>query len=139
MNRFGGSKKQVQDAVGVLEASGDPMRVLRDIQRRAGASEADTRAKRPSHRFARGNTLQVEKIPGALHTLSPELRLALEMAVHEEAERRALDGELSALEAAWREAEEIASIADNLFVLPSVEARFQALRAQGIATDPVPG
>ena len=40
--------------------------------------------------------------------------LALEMALHEETERRALEGELSLLEAAWREAEEIAGIADRL-------------------------
>jgi hypothetical protein len=41
-------------------------------------------------------------------------RLALEMAAHEETERRALEGELGALEAAWREADEIATIADAL-------------------------
>jgi hypothetical protein len=41
-------------------------------------------------------------------------RLALEMAAHEETERRALEGELEDLEAAWREADEIASIADAL-------------------------
>ncbi len=40
--------------------------------------------------------------------------LALEMALHEESERRALEGELRVLEAAWREAEEIAAIADAL-------------------------
>ncbi len=41
-------------------------------------------------------------------------RLALEMAAHEESERQALDGELAALTAAWREAAEIAAIADAL-------------------------
>jgi hypothetical protein len=40
--------------------------------------------------------------------------LALEMALQDEAERRALQGELATLEAAWREAEEIAHIADAL-------------------------
>jgi hypothetical protein len=40
--------------------------------------------------------------------------LALEIALHEESERRALQGELVALELAWREAEEIAAIADAL-------------------------
>ena len=40
--------------------------------------------------------------------------LALEMALHEESERRALQGELAGLEAAWKEAEEIAKIADSL-------------------------
>jgi hypothetical protein len=51
-------------------------------------------------------------------TLLPQLplvdRLALEMAAHEDIERRAMEGELAALEAAWAEAEEIAAIADNL-------------------------
>jgi hypothetical protein len=41
-------------------------------------------------------------------------RLALEMALHEEQERRAMEGELRTLEAAWREAEKIAAIADGL-------------------------
>ncbi|MEO6447206.1 MAG: hypothetical protein ABIZ91_09520 [Gemmatimonadaceae bacterium] len=41
-------------------------------------------------------------------------RVALEMAAHEESERRALDGELATLYAAWREADEIATIADAL-------------------------
>jgi hypothetical protein len=41
-------------------------------------------------------------------------RLALEMAAHEDAERRALAGTLAALEAAWREAEELARIVDAL-------------------------
>ncbi len=40
--------------------------------------------------------------------------MALEMALHEEQERRAMEGELRVLEAAWREAEEIAGIADRL-------------------------
>jgi hypothetical protein len=44
-------------------------------------------------------------------------RLALEMAANEDAERRALDGELAALRAAWREAETIAAIADRMFRL----------------------
>jgi hypothetical protein len=41
-------------------------------------------------------------------------RIALEMAAHEEAERRALEGELEDLAEAWREADEIATIADAL-------------------------
>ena len=40
--------------------------------------------------------------------------LALEMSLHEEAERRAFEGELAILEAAWREAEELARVADSL-------------------------
>jgi len=41
-------------------------------------------------------------------------RLALEMAAHEDGERRAMEGELALLELAWREAEEVAAIADSL-------------------------
>jgi len=37
----------------------------------------------------------------------------------EEAERRALAGELTELEAAWRAAGEIAAIADDMFLLRS--------------------
>jgi len=53
-------------------------------------------------------------------------RLALEMSLHESTEQRAIDGELSALEAAWREAEEIAGIADDLLLPDSVRARVAA-------------
>jgi len=38
------------------------------------------------------------------------------MALHEEQERRALEGELWVLEQAWKEAEEIAAISDNLLL-----------------------
>ncbi len=43
------------------------------------------------------------------------------MATQEQAERRALEGELAQLEAAWRHAEEVAEIADNLLVPESIE------------------
>ena len=55
-------------------------------------------------------------------------RLALEMALHEEQERRALDGELSELERAWREAEEIAAIADSLLVPSGVQKLLERLK-----------
>ena len=51
------------------------------------------------------------------------------MALHEESERRAMDGELVQLTAVWREAEEIAAIADDMFVTPRVEKRMAALRS----------
>jgi len=44
-------------------------------------------------------------------------RLALEMAAHEESERRALEGELAELAEMWREADEIATIADALLAV----------------------
>jgi hypothetical protein len=50
----------------------------------------------------------------------PAVRLGIEMALHEEAERRAMAGELSKLESAWREAERVATIADDLLLPPHV-------------------
>lgn len=58
-----------------------------------------------------------------------ELRLAMEMAAHEDAERRAMQGELAELERHWREAEEWAAIADALPLSPPVEEKLDALRA----------
>jgi hypothetical protein len=58
-----------------------------------------------------------------------DIRLAMEMAAHEDAERRALEGELVDLERHWREAEELASIADALPLSPGVEDRLDGLRA----------
>jgi hypothetical protein len=50
-------------------------------------------------------------------------RLALEMALHEDDERRWLEGELDDLADRWREAEEVAAIADRLLLPGWVEAR----------------
>ena len=50
---------------------------------------------------------------GALYRLPRVQRLALEMALHESSEQRALEEELEPLQRAWREAEEIAAIADG--------------------------
>jgi hypothetical protein len=62
--------------------------------------------------------------------LAPPVRAALEMAANEAAERRAMEGELAALEESWREAEEIASIADNLFLPASVNEAMERLRSE---------
>lgn len=125
VNRFGGTRANVRDAVSLLEEAGDPLRVLANVQERHGARADQARWKRKSGRWS-GEGL-VKKLPGALHTLPSNYRLALEMALHEESERRAMDGELADLERAWREAEEIAKIADDMFVLPSVNAKIERL------------
>jgi hypothetical protein len=62
--------------------------------------------------WAHGGTGSAEL--ATLHRLPAIDRLALEMAANEDFERRALTGELAALRDAWRDAEEIAAIADNL-------------------------
>jgi hypothetical protein len=56
--------------------------------------------------------------------------LAMEMALHEDDERRAMEGELSALESAWRDAEEIAAIADDLTLPEAVMERLARLRGR---------
>ena len=62
--------------------------------------------------WSRGGTGSEERTP--LHWIPDVDRLALEMAANEDAERKALSGELEQLTEAWREAEEIAAIADHL-------------------------
>lgn len=56
-------------------------------------------------------------------------RLTLEMITHEDDERRALEGELAALEERWKEAEEIAGISDNMFLPSSVTEWMQKIRS----------
>jgi hypothetical protein len=65
-----------------------------------------------------------------LYGLNAVDRLGLEMALHEEAERRAMAGELAMLESAWRDAEEIAGIADDMFLPASVQSSLERLRTR---------
>ena len=63
--------------------------------------------------WGHGGTGSDERTP--LYRLPAVDRLALEMAANEDIERRAFAGELESLHAAWRDAEEIAAIADEMF------------------------
>jgi hypothetical protein len=107
VNTGGGNAKQVSTAVNLLDLAGDPMyyvaSVARNPQRGSNQRVIGTRRNR--------NTIGIP-----ISSMSAEVRLALEMATHEEAERRALEGELKALEIAWKEADEVAAISDNLFL-----------------------
>jgi hypothetical protein len=114
-NRYGGSGGDVRDAVAHIEAAGDATGFLRRASRKVEWREG--------HVMSRLN--EIRGI-GALHLL-PSERLALEMSMHEESERRALEGELQVLADAWREAEEIAAIADGLLDPPGFE-RLRSLR-----------
>jgi hypothetical protein len=102
----------------------------------AGASDAERLALNITKRsfWGRGG------IGSEPRTLLPRLplvdRLALEMAANEDAERRALEGELASLEAAWRGAEEIAAIADHLF--QDAPAPSRPSRTLAVAPDPIP-
>jgi hypothetical protein len=111
LNQTGASRKNVKQAVGLVEEYRDPARAFASAARLAqAASWNDFNEK------------------GRMGKLAPALRLALEMVSHEDAERRALDGELRILEDAWREAEEIAAIADNLFLPPSISEKLGEIK-----------
>ena len=70
--------------------------------------------------------------PGGLTKLELETRLAVEMAVNEENERAVLEGELALLELEWKEAEEIAAIADRLGMPEEVDAQLEELRRRNV-------
>jgi hypothetical protein len=61
----------------------------------------------------RAREARYQRPPPLMHAHSVGA-LAVEIALHEESERRALQGELAELQAAWRQAEGIAAIADAL-------------------------
>jgi hypothetical protein len=69
-----------------------------------------------------------------LFALQPVDRLAIEMAAHEEQERRALDGEPAPLEQAWRAAEELAAIADDLLLPDTIHRRIDERQATGTSS-----
>lgn len=117
MNRDGGTAAQVQRAVRSLEAAGTPDQ----LYRRAAEYIA-------SHR---NHGLRPVFGKNLLRNLPRVDRLALEMAAHEETERRALEGELHILEAAWKDAEEIAHIADDMFLPASVDEDLARLKRKG--------
>jgi len=117
INRMSGSRQSVSDAVDKLEQAGGPDRYLERILREFT----------PSAPLGYGQPLFKGK-PGVVRKLPVSARLALEMALHEEQEMRALMGELVELELAWQEAEEIASIADTMFVPPSVQTSLERMR-----------
>ena len=109
INVSGGSKRTVQEAVRTLE------------DRRGSEAYLSRFLSEPPPADKRGHERPIADLPAPT-------RLALEMALHEEAERRAIEGELALLEEAWREAEEIAAIADDLFLPEDVERRLAQLK-----------
>ncbi len=122
VNRFGGSKAAVNEAVSYLEQFGGPANTLQRIQLTSG-----TRDPSDAERSKRGD-IKFSKIPGVLHNLPLNQRLALEMALHEEQERRAMEGELAELAREWREAETIAGISDAMFDTPELEGKLSQLK-----------
>lgn len=108
-NQAGAKKMQLDSSLALLAAAGTPDEYLRHKAREAGGigfrfidTVGDPDVRRAKRR------------PDPPTPMTAPALLALEIALHEDTERVALEGELSALRAAWREAEEIARIADAL-------------------------
>ena len=110
LNLWGGSRRMVGRAVREIESEGHSVRFV-------------TRVAELGDRGLRGRS-------GFIRSMPKSTRLAIEMALHEEQERRALDGELWILEQAWKEAEEIAAISDRLLLPAGTDAGFRAVRAR---------
>jgi hypothetical protein len=106
LNYFGGNRRQVSAAVDILEVAGDA-----------------------EHCFTSAARVQQRAVTN-LHKLDYPVRLALEMAAHEQQERRALEGELALLETAWKEAEEIAAISDSLLLPSGIDEWMRKLRGK---------
>jgi hypothetical protein len=111
INGAGAAAPHVRRAVRRLEGHADPLEYLRSV------------AAISSHASHPGPA-------GSLAKLPPDMRMAVEMAVNEENERFALEGEMALLEMAWEEAEAVAAIADALLVTPQVDDQLEALRRE---------
>src|ERR1700704_888904 len=112
LNANGASPKQVQNAVVLATEYPDASTVFDRAARLAAT-------KRSWNEFGKGATLGL---------MPKDLRLALEMVSHEESERRALEGELYLLEKAWKEADEIAGISDNMFLPEDITSKLDEMK-----------
>jgi hypothetical protein len=114
INQAGGSAPEVRSAVELIEQSENAHALFSSfvVRRKTGYGKSAPRV----------------DVTRSIVELSAAARLALEMATHEDAERRALEGELHLLEDAWKEAEEIAAIADDLLVPAADRRRLAAMK-----------
>jgi hypothetical protein len=109
VNERGAGRRTLRYATTLLQRAGAADALVLSVARQGlalhgGKPPADPRERR----WTAFRRVDEDRLP------NPVVTLALEMALHEESERRAMDGELAELEAMWREAEEIAAIADRL-------------------------
>jgi hypothetical protein len=126
VNRFGGTPDDVQRAVSSIEAMGGPDSMLLRLRALHGTGVELSSRTYEGPWWWRTRVEDAQR--GTLNQINPTHRLALEMALHEEQERRALEGEMESLADAWREAEEIAAIADGLFENQAIESRLEGLK-----------
>ena len=91
-----------------------------------GDRESARRAVAEQSVFHAGQASMAHGAP--ISTLPDPVRLALEMATHESAERRAMEGELALLTHSWKEAAEIAATADSMFLPAAVTETFARIK-----------
>lgn len=127
VNRYGGKRELVKSAVSVLDEAGGADGYLERLSRYASHATEVPLKRRTNRRKPRQSGWTGAYTSGLYGLTLPD-RLALEMALHEEAELRALRGELVELERAWRDAEEIAAIADDMFVPSTIQSALDRLR-----------
>jgi hypothetical protein len=121
INHSGASSTDVAEAVGVLERSTGTENLFGNTAVSWRALSEKIARRRMWNWDPKGATGQFSLLPAPV-------RLALEMSLHEEDERRALEGELSLLEDRWREAEEVAAISDDMFLPSGVSAMLDRMR-----------
>jgi hypothetical protein len=123
INRGGGNAETVERAVGVLGMARGPEELFSHFAFHGPGRIVRYQSTLPAgFRFGADN--------GMISAMPAAVRLALEMSLHEEDERRALEGELAELEDRWREAEEVAAISDDMFAPPAVTALFDRMRGK---------
>lgn len=127
VNRFGGKPDIVKSAVTTLDESGGAEGYLERLGSYASTATQVVIKPKSGKRKPKQSGWTMAYSSG-LFGLDHADRLALEMALHEEAELRALQGELHALERAWRDAEEIASIADGILTPSPVRNAVNRIR-----------
>lgn len=110
INQEGGSRRKVAKAAALLDDIRDSTEHFRTLAARVASAK-----------WAGQRELGQQPV---------EVRLALEMATHEEAERVWLAGELKVLEAEWRRAEELAAIADSLGLPNTIQEQLSRLKGR---------
>jgi hypothetical protein len=123
VNVKGGSRDQVQTAVNYLDQIPDPLKLFNSA---AGFGRAAHNSQ--SSRRRRSRRIELAASEAFIDRIPAPMLLAMEMAAHEDVERRAMEGELAILEAAWRQAEEIAAISDNLLVPSTIDAELDKIK-----------
>ncbi len=102
-NFRGADRTEIDSAVSLLSDIGDPGQLVARLAR----ASRDT----------------------GIRDFPPEVACALEMALHQDVERQAMEGEMTTLETEWALAEEIAGIADNMFLPANILDRYRALKS----------